>query len=301
MKPGFGPVWLFSLLLTACANGSSAPEDSYVGWHCSGKKHSDNWRCEQKLMNNGRPVGSIEITDGKTEPVVSGAVISELTAAEGHGNGERSGNDDPALLLEQPKKKKWRDQLPDMDASPEADDFIDTPRAASPKKPAVREVRRPEPVLLKGSEFSGSKFKGSEFNGNKLNGSQLTTTGRDNKGNAGKGKQVSPASTTAMRENLAGYTVQLGAFKEDSQLAQFIAESKLEGSNLQAHVIRTGDGALRYVLTWGQFATRREAEQQWDLQGRSDIEIWIRSLKSLSDVRVTGQGEVGVLGQKTAG
>ncbi len=76
------------------------------------------------------------------------------------------------------------------------------------------------------------------------------------------------------------YVVQLGAFSSREKMEAYIAKNGLPSAALARHVTLV-DGRIWHVMTWGSFANRKTARQQWQQQGYPQIDVWVRSSESL--------------------
>ncbi len=91
------------------------------------------------------------------------------------------------------------------------------------------------------------------------------------------------ATKSTFGPHARGFVVQLGAFKNVEKLETFIARHQLTTEGLDRYVTLV-DGKVWHVLTWGYFADRQEARQQWQQNGKPGIDTWIRSTESLTAV-----------------
>ncbi len=97
---------------------------------------------------------------------------------------------------------------------------------------------------------------------------------------------VEPVSAESVapsqRQNLepGSYVVQVGAFSSREKMEAYIVKNALPSAALARHVTLV-NGRTWHVMTWGSFANRQAARQQWQQQGRPEIDIWVRSSESL--------------------
>jgi len=243
----------FLLLAMLCTLGcaTTQDEDSYIGWHCSGDKRSDDWTCEQRKVKNGQVVDE-PIQDTKTASAVDDN--REPEKAE--------------LVYAGIPNQSWRKQLPTLT---NARVMTGVPGKHRNNLKALP-PRQPEPVSsvvaypLASDSDSITVSESAQIDTATVAAINEPVTEQD---------QVTPSS-------LSGFTLQLGAFKTKEQLQSFISDNSLKNLSV-SHVQISSDQAIWHVLTWGEFETPAEALQAWGqhVVNYPKIEPWARPLSSL--------------------
>lgn len=243
----------FLLLVMLCSLGcvTTQDEDSYIGWHCSGDKRSDDWTCEQRRVKNGQVVDE-PIQDTKTASAVDDN--REPEKAE--------------LVYAGIPNQSWRKQLPTLT---NARVMTGIP-GKHPNNLKALPPRQPEPVS---SVVAYPLASDSDSIAVSESAQTDTATVAPINEPVTDQSQVTPSS-------LSGFTLQLGAFKTSEQLQSFISDNSLENLSV-SHVQLSSDQDIWHVLTWGEFETPAKALHAWDQQEANypKIEPWVRPLSSL--------------------
>ena len=252
---GFGLL----LIVISCTFGCATNEEegSYIGWYCSGDKRSDDWTCQQRTIKDGLPVD---------DSIAKTKAISAPSSQEGVDPEKED------LVVAGFPSQKWRQQLPTLTNTAVA---IDVPGSES-RRSNLKKLppRQPEPV---------SRVSAYPVSAN----SEMHAIGEvveENTETAIVASDKLLESDRAMPSSPSGFTVQLGAFRTESQLKSFIGENHLEDLSV-SHVQTKSDDQVWHLLTWGEFETPVEALQAWEQQAVNypKVEPWVRPLLSRQD------------------
>ncbi len=257
--------------LSGCAGDGS--QQTYIGWQCSGQKNSDNWRCEQREIRNG--VATRVVVDNAERQ--SGNAVSN-NAERGGVEAESARRAPTVVIFENGvRPKDWREQLPGLSTAEVA-----VPIARKPGTPSQREQRvtpEPEPAFASWADQAGGKSHGDPVNDSAV---------AEGAGQADSAEAVSMAAApTAASRSRRGYAVQLGAFANAAQLAEFVAQRNLAALDYWQGVATAASGRTLRVLLWGQFDTAAEANAAWQQQTRKYPAVddyWVRSLAAVREL-----------------
>ncbi|MBQ0711494.1 MAG: SPOR domain-containing protein [Porticoccus sp.] len=253
----------FLLLVMLCSLGcaTTQDEDSYIGWHCSGDKRSDDWTCEQRKVKNGQVVDE-PIQDTKTASAVDDN--REPEKAE--------------LVYAGIPNQSWRKQLPTLT---NAKVMTGTPGERRSNLKALP-PRQPEPVSSVVAYPLASDS--DSITVSEPAPRDTATVVPINEPAIDQG-QVAPSS-------LPGFTLQLGAFKTKEQLQSFIGDNRLENLSV-SHVQISSEQDIWHVLTWGEFETPAKALQAWDQQVANypNVAPWVRPLSTLQTAGSPEEGD----------
>lgn len=246
---GYGFLLIVISSMLGCATNDE--EDSYIGWHCSGDKRSDDWTCEQRRVKNGQVVDE-PIQDTKTASAVDDN--REQEKAE--------------LVYAGIPNQSWRKQLPTLT---NARVMTGIP-GKHPNNLKALPPRQPEPVssvvAYPLASDSDSITVSEPVQTDTATVAPINEPVTDQ-------SQVTPSS-------LSGFTLQLGAFKTREQLQSFISDNSLENLSV-SHAQISSDQDIWHVLTWGEFETPAKALHAWDQQEANypKVEPWVRPLSTL--------------------
>ncbi len=248
---GFNLLLMTTLGLSGCSV-NKGHDDTYVDWHCSGSKRSDHWSCQPLEIKNGEPVKN-SVEEAK---VIAAADKASASAKAGT-------TETPKVVYVQVSRHEWRTQLPSLTAAPVIPDNIEG--ADRLRKPRSLPVRQPDTVLFDRGEAPRPKLNGSAL---------IVEKAREEKAN----------DAVQLLAPELGFTVQLGAFKTENQLQQFIRDNRLETLQF-SHFTTRKDDVVWHLVTWGRFGTPAEARQAWNQRADSypKVESWIRPLGSLQN------------------
>ncbi|MEH6466159.1 MAG: SPOR domain-containing protein [Porticoccus sp.] len=248
---GYGFLLIAISSTLGCATNDEA--DSYIGWHCSGDKRSDDWTCEQRMVKNGQVVD---------EPI---------KGAEGASTASSKDSREPEqaeLVYAGIPSQSWRKQLPTLtnaDVTPSVPGKrASNLRALPPRQSEPVSSVVAYPLANDSDSITVSEPAQTDTATVTLISESVTDPG-----------QVAPSS-------LSGYTLQLGAFKTKEQLQRFISDNSLD--NLPVSRIQIlFEQDIWHVLTWGKFQTPAEALQAWGQQVADypKVEPWVRPLSTL--------------------
>lgn len=285
-NPARPPLFILSVLLfqlSGCAGDGN--QQAYIGWQCSGQKNSDSWRCEQREIRNG--VATRVVVDNAERQ--SGNAASNN--AERGGVEAESARRAPTVVIfdNGVRPKDWREQLPGLSTAEVA-----VPTARKPGAPSQREQRvtpEPEPAFATWADQAGGKSHGDPVN---------DSTAAEGAGQADSAEAVSmaaaapalsrPDSTSAplaASRSRRGYTVQLGAFGNAVQLAEFVAQRNLAELDYWQGVATAASGRTLRVLLWGQFDTAAGANAAWQQETRKYPAVndyWVRPLAAVREL-----------------
>lgn len=247
----FGYGFLLIVISSTLGCATNDDEDSYIGWHCTGDKRSDDWTCEQRRVKNGQVVDE-PIQDTKTASAADDN--RELEKAE--------------LVYAGIPNQSWRKQLPTLTNARVMTGVL----GKHPNNLKALPPRQPEPVssvvAYPLASNSDSITVGESVQVDTATVAPINEPVADQ-------SQVTPSS-------LSGFTLQLGAFKTKEQLQSFISDNSLENLSV-SHVQISSDQDTWHVLTWGEFETPAKALQAWDQRGANypKVEPWVRPLSTL--------------------
>lgn len=253
---GFNLLLITALGLSSCS-ANKGKDDTYVDWRCSGSKRSDNWSCQPLEIKNGQPVNNGQLVNNSGEKTnVASATAKAATPATA------GATETPKAVYVQVSRHQWRTQLPTLTVEPVIPDNIES--AGRPRKPRSLPVRQPDPVSLDRDE----RLRPSN------DPAHVVETAQEEKTN----------DAVQLLAPEPGFTVQLGAFKSENQLQQFIRDNRLETLQFN-HFTMHKDDVVWHLVTWGQFGTPAEARQAWSQREERypKVESWIRPLGSLQN------------------
>ena len=236
---------LCSGMLFACS--SQDRDDSYVGWVCDGPRNSDDWSCEMR-----------EISDGQS---VVGKLSEDREADQGDREQSDTGRKTAVVGL---PKQDWRKQLPSLTSEPAETGDSDRPRRIRSKAPRVA-----EPLSEGWPELQGEEPEPSDEQ-------PVVVQTVD--------EPVQPLQSEDVSGARSGYTMQLGAFADKTQLDAFVATHHL--SNLPVRNYQTFSREKHWqVLTWGEFDSPEAAREAWQRISEQypDVAPWVRSVSSLDN------------------
>ncbi|TNE75923.1 MAG: hypothetical protein EP334_09410 [Gammaproteobacteria bacterium] len=234
-------------LLVACASQNDQ-DDSYVGWVCNGPRNSDEWSCEMR-----------EVKDGQS-------VVRQVSKREGaEAPSDSEPGRDPRMEVAGLPSQDWRQQLPSLTSEPvipPGDSVVQTarPRALSPR------VAEPMPIGVPAPQQGGPVDAGHPVVVQVL------------------ADTAEPLRAEDVSGARSGYTLQLGAFADVSQLRAFISSHQL--NDLAVREFQTVSQQQHWqVLTWGEFESPEEARRAWQQVSERypGIEPWVRSMSSLDN------------------
>ncbi len=257
----FNLLLITALGLSSCS-ANKGKDDTYVDWRCSGNKRSDNWSCQPLEIKNGQPVNSGQLVNNSQLVNDSGEKTSVVSAtAKAATPAKADATETPKAVYVQVPRHQWRTQLPTLTAEPVIPDNIEG--VGHLRKPRSLPVRQPAPVSLDSGERLRPKRNDP---------AHVVETAQEEKNN----------DAVQLLAPEPGFTVQLGAFKTENQLQQFIRDNRLETLQFN-HVTTHKDDAVWHLVTWGHFGTPAEARQAWSQREERypKVESWVRPLGSL--------------------
>ncbi len=266
--------------LSGCAGDGN--QQAYVGWQCSGQKNSDNWRCEQREIRNG--VATRAVVDNTDQPSSEAAANN---AEHINATPKIEARAATVVIFENGvRQKNWREQLPGLSAVEAAVQAKQAPGA--PARRDNRVTPEPEPAFASWADQAGDKSRGGPAdNGAVEGGSDQADSAKVVSAAAVAPALSSPdsaAAPPAASRSRRGYTVQLGAFGNAAQLAEFVEQRNLAGLDYWQGVATAASGRNLRVLLWGQFDTAAEATAAWQQETRKYPAVddyWVRSLAAI--------------------
>lgn len=251
------------LWLSAC---SSSPQQenqaTHIGWHCEGEPGTSSWRCSQRSMRSGRVVGKAVGNPGEAEVQVARSKTEASRAP---------------IITGKRRQLSWREQLPGLDGT----GVVEEPEGDSRQSRATIESRsepapQPEPAFEMWEDRSRSEAsENRRHSGEILSPPHGTAPASTKKGV--DPKAASPVDP--LRPTVGDYTVQLAAFSREVDAQKFIAGAQWRAVTLEvSQFVRAGKPL--FVVTFGRFASLREALTAWSVQdpdGGQDI--WVRKVR----------------------
>lgn len=258
---------LLTLLALALAACSSSPESkkqaTYIGWYCDGEPGTKSWQCHQRPMRNGRVVGAIIVDKAEADKVAGGSREGSVKKIIS----------DPARALVRTgdhRQLYWREQLPGLNGTRADKQNQDEARVVVESRPAP--APQPEPAFEVWSDEIRSQTSPKGMASDNMSSAKAAT--------ATATATASPVVTySAPVDTENNYTVQLAAFDREEVALEFVQRAQLQTVGVNVSSI-SREGKQMFVVTYGQFTSRSEAEAGWDALGVArDLDIWVRPLR----------------------
>ncbi len=288
--------------LSGCA-GPAVEEQA--NWQCERTPDGRSWSCVQRRPGDGVAAGAVATAEPGTE--TPDTVAADTGAGDAKATGSGLGESAPAAQAvpapEPTPKTSWSRRLPGLQESqPQLESLSVVPELAVGSRTGP--PPEPEPALARwegadversvGEEAAASSPATTAVGASKPQAPTVSPEVRTPPPRAGRaassmdsaapggGKSVavaeSPGADIGPRATprQGPYTVQIGAFRSDADASAYLEQHRLDDLEVVLEH-RASQGREYSVLTFGHFATVREATAAWRrVAAGRELDFWVR-------------------------
>ena len=259
---------LMILLILALAACSSSPQSekqaTYIGWHCDGEPGTKSWQCHQRPMRNGRVVGAIIVDKANADKIV-------VSSSDGAVKKPKSDPVRTSVKMGDRRQLSWRERLPGLDGAEANKENQDEAGVVVESRPAP--APQPEPAF---EVWSDEIRPQTSPEGALPKGITSDNTSSVNAEEVSINRVVSNSALVGSKNN---YTVQLAAFDREELALEFVQRTLLQAVGVNVSPV-SREGNQLFVVTYGEFASRSEAQAGWNALGVArELDIWVRPLR----------------------
>lgn len=256
--------------LTACLSSPEGERQStYIGWHCNGEPGTTSWQCRQRPMRNGRVMAEMAVDKANTDKANADKVVA--ISSEHAVIKPKSQLVGSSVMVEDRRQLSWRERLPGLDGT-----GVDK---ANRDKASVVVESRPAPAPQ--PELAFEEWSDEIRPQRSPEGASPKSMASDNAASV----NIKEASANRIVSNSApvdsknNYTVQLAAFDREEAALEFVQRAQLQAVGVEVSSVNR-EGKQLFVVTYGQFASRSEAQAGWSALGvATELDIWVRALR----------------------
>lgn len=289
--------WVVMFCLSACA-GPTGQE--HITWQCARTLEGDRWACAQQRVRDGVLVGPVA-------PPVTGSGVEESSASDDNApppppagesaSSQRKPRQTVALSVAAQPREAWTQRLPGLQEAQPVVEAVPVVLPPLQLENAAGPPPEPEPVLARWADADraslasvvkpapAAQLPEPHPEASKIDSpsSNRVPAPLPRRVPAAPGEHLtdgaSPEAPTHSAESPGRYTVQIGAFRSEVDARTYLAEHQLD--TLPVVLSRRRSGGRDYrVLTFGQFATVRQAVAAWQrVAAGRNLDFWVRPLE----------------------
>jgi len=295
----------FSILIMVVLYGCSGASEPYWGWHCESNPGTEKWHCDQRLMQDGKPVAISSVDSALIPSNQELEVAQDSLTGDGAIAGEKEINiasslehktipkqhvvDNKALvwkLFAEQQQSTWKKSIPNLDGT------LKEEKIGKQKKTRLIKMSRPTPVAEQISlpDFESQQtakqsqkvVKALEIDSGKVKKEKIKKQSLEIQKIESIEIKSSSQTKTAINKNKAGFTLQLAALPRISDIERFVEENRIQNLPLEKRTIY-GKNKTWSVLLLGSYRSIVEAQQAGDelVVQYPQLTYWVRSLQSI--------------------